>query len=131
MLSFGGLKGRCQILRRDSTRLIFVAIMAALKRCVWQDNSTASFGPERPLVPCDTSATISSCCALEDACLSSGACYGNAGLVYRGGCTEANEYGSNACPDYCTSPGSKLTAWFIVPVALLAMNGVGHDIDVW
>lgn len=50
-------------------------------------------------VPCDTtSGEHSACCASGDQCTVNGYCFGSAGYMYRGGCTDINWQSPNCAP---------------------------------
>jgi len=52
-------------------------------------------------IPCDSTATSGNCCFQNEACLTSGLCYGAIGMIYRGACI--NEWGSGTCLTICPS----------------------------
>ncbi len=56
---------------------------------------------EANYVPCDPeNGPHSACCAIGDGCSTTGLCYGNAGYMYRGGCTDPN-WAAPACAQHC------------------------------
>jgi hypothetical protein len=68
--------------------------------CIWKNGDLAE-----DFVPCANSTVSSgSCCKPGETCLSSGLCYGNIGLVYRGACI--NEWGGD-CVTYCDNYGER------------------------
>jgi hypothetical protein len=74
---------------RSMSRALLLALLCGqawsiTQQCVWSDGSTAD-----EFVPCDSSATSGSCCKSEEACLTSGLCYGVTGLLYRGACVNS------------------------------------------
>ncbi|KAF8853152.1 hypothetical protein BDZ45DRAFT_84503 [Acephala macrosclerotiorum] len=75
--------------------LFEVSLATVAQTCVWKDGSIAT-----GFVPCTTNSTTASgnCCLNGETCLSSGLCYGNIGLIYRGACL--NTWGGD-CPTYC------------------------------
>jgi hypothetical protein len=86
-------------------KLPFAATVTALHvhgifaspQCYWPDGGAA----QSNYVPCNSTATASACCAVNDACTTYGWCLGSAGMVYRGGCTDPS-WKSGACQaKYC------------------------------
>ena len=66
--------------------------------CYFPDQSIAG----QPYLPCSgtTSDGYSPCCASGDQCTEHGYCFGNAGYIYRGGCTDITWQSPN-CAQQC------------------------------
>ncbi|KAF6238080.1 hypothetical protein HO173_003714 [Letharia columbiana] len=66
--------------------------------CYWPDGSTIPDSSD--YTPCNITATgiDSACCESGDPCSANGYCFGNAGYVYRGGCTDINWDADECCP---------------------------------
>ncbi|CZR51606.1 uncharacterized protein PAC_01483 [Phialocephala subalpina] len=81
--------------------LFEVSLATVAQTCVWKDGSIAT-----GFLPCTTNSTATSgnCCLNGETCLSSGLCYGNIGLVYRGACI--NTWGGE-CVTYCDDIASE------------------------
>ncbi|KAK4950260.1 hypothetical protein LTR10_011241 [Elasticomyces elasticus] len=75
---------------------------AAERQCFFPNGQ-----PEDNLVPC-TSASVSSCCAVGDTCISNGLCKNggdlNSGFYWRDGCTDSTW--GDGCPQMCVNGGS-------------------------
>ena len=57
--------------------------------------------PWKPYYPCNTASNVhSACCGPGDQCTENGYCFGSAGFVYRGGCTD-NTWQSPNCAQQC------------------------------
>ena len=75
--------------------LTYYRILIACGSCYNPDQSV----PIRPYSPCDTvSGVHSACCAPGDPCTANGYCFGSAGYLYRGGCTDITWQSPNCCP---------------------------------
>ncbi len=67
---------------------------AVTQTCIWNSGDIAD-----GYIPCgNSSITSGNCCNHDEVCLSSGLCYGNAELIYRGACI--NEWGGD-CVTIC------------------------------
>jgi hypothetical protein len=89
------------MLRKAQLSLWFfvpASLAVVSQTCIWNNGD-----PAEDFVPCVNS-TVSSggCCKPGETCLSSGLCYGNIGLVYRGACI--NVWGAD-CVTYCDDYG--------------------------
>lgn len=64
--------------------------------CYYPDGTV----PLLPYMPCNSTAegVHSACCAQGDPCSKTGYCYGNAGFLYRGGCTDQTWASEQCCP---------------------------------
>ena len=53
-----------------------------------------------PYMPCNPTAegVHSACCAVDDLCSKTGYCFGNAGFLYRGSCTDPTWASEQCCP---------------------------------
>ena len=71
----------------------------AYRTCYWPDGSII-LDPNNYL-PCNLTATDnhSACCDSRDPCTVNGYCFGSAGYVYRGGCTDINWDADECCPN--------------------------------
>ncbi|KFZ20226.1 hypothetical protein V502_03262 [Pseudogymnoascus sp. VKM F-4520 (FW-2644)] len=68
--------------------------LAISQTCVWKDGTKAT-----NYVPCQSGATSGTCCHAGEACLASGLCYGEPGLMYRGACVDS--WDTPDCLTYC------------------------------
>lgn len=69
---------------------------ATAQTCYFPDGQTVSTD-----VPCNTTATASSCCPSDSFCMDNGLCFGS-GIVSRGSCTDQS-WESEECSGYCKS----------------------------
>lgn len=76
------------------SRLIHLGVTATLL-CYWPDGTVTD-----GVLPCLTNGTTSMCCAVGDACTTSGWCLGSSGYIYRGGCTDQS-WPSSSCLSIC------------------------------
>ena len=73
--------------------LVYYPILPVGGLCYNPDQIAQSY------VPCDTtSGEHSACCASGDQCTVNGYCFGSAGYMYRGGCTDINWQSPNCAP---------------------------------
>ena len=86
-----------------ATLLALALVLPALARkCYFPDGSIPR-GDESDYVPCGTeNGPHSACCAAGEGCTTTGLCYGAAGYMYRGGCTDKS-WSAPACARKCTS----------------------------
>ena len=70
----------------------------ANRTCYWPDGS--SIPDSFDYTPCNLTATSedSACCNSNDPCSPNGYCFGTAGYIYRGGCTDVNWDADECCP---------------------------------
>ena len=82
--------------------------VSADSTCYWPDGNTVPV--HFNYTPCIQTATgvDSACCASGDPCSPNGYCFGSAGYVYRGGCTDINWDADGCCPS-CIS-GTRYTS---------------------
>jgi len=90
------------MLRLLLSAVLFGRALSITQQCVRSDDSTAD-----EFVPCDPTASSGSCCRTEEACLSSGLCYGSIRLLYRGACI--NSWNSTECLPICDNSTLPLT----------------------
>ena len=77
--------------------LIYCRILLADKSCYNPDQAI----PSRPYYPCNTASGVhSACCGFGDQCTEQGYCFGSAGYLYRGGCTDITWESPN-CAQQC------------------------------
>ncbi len=81
--------------------LTSIATASLNSTCFFPDGSEAQYS-NTPYVPCkETSADgVTYCCGQNDMCTVSGYCIGDAGVFYRGGCTDQT-WTSGLCPELC------------------------------
>ena len=81
--------------------LASVATASQNDTCYFPDGTQAQYS-DTPYVPCkETSADgVTYCCGRDDMCTISGYCIGDAGVFYRGGCTDQT-WTSSLCPVLC------------------------------
>lgn len=94
---------------------LFLIASTNAQTCYYPDGKTISKD-----VPCDSSASGSSCCGSDSFCLAGGLCY-SGGLVTRGSCTDKN-WGSPACAGYCKN-GTKRQQWIWLMLDLMLHSG--------
>jgi hypothetical protein len=91
---------------------LHVRSISASPQCYWPNGLTA----QSNYVPCNSTATASACCALNDTCTTYGWCLGSAGMVYRGGCTDPS-WKSGACQStYCFNSKINMLSQFLSPL---------------
>ena len=77
--------------------LIYCRVLLADKSCYYPDQTL----PLEPYYPCNTASGVhSACCASGDQCTEHGYCFGSAGYIYRGGCTDITWQSAN-CAHKC------------------------------
>ena len=82
------------------------AVFLALHIHIWSASAeTLCYNPDGivpsgPYTPCNSTAegVHSACCAVGDPCSITGYCYGRAGFLYRGGCTDQTWTSERCCP---------------------------------
>ena len=81
-----------------STLLLIYCPFILGASCYYPDQSI----PAVPYIPCSGTATgvHNACCASGDQCTEKGFCFGSAGYVYRGGCTDITWQSPN-CAQQC------------------------------
>ena len=87
----------------SATLLALALVVLALARKCYFPDGTIPQGGESDYVPCGPEdGPHSACCAAGEGCTTTGLCYGNAGYMYRGGCTDKS-WSAPACAQKCTS----------------------------
>lgn len=72
-------------------------VLLAGKSCYNPDQTV----PSNPYYPCNTASGVdSACCGFGDQCTENGYCFGSAGYIYRGGCTDITWQSAN-CAHHC------------------------------
>ncbi|KAL2069083.1 hypothetical protein VTL71DRAFT_15421 [Oculimacula yallundae] len=90
------------MLRHAFLTLFLVDVSIAVgQTCIWKDGTTA-----KDYSPCvNSTQTSGTCCFTGEACLETGLCYSQLGIIYRGACI--NQWGGGGCPTYCDSISDK------------------------
>ena len=75
--------------------------LVAARDCFLPNGTIPYDNGRKSYVPCGPDdGTHSGCCAPMDGCSTSGLCFGSAGYMYRGGCTDAT-WTSENCAQHC------------------------------
>lgn len=79
---------------------IFYFLLVPARDCFFPDGTILP-GDKSNYAPCGPDdGPHSACCGKGDGCSSNGLCYGNAGFMYRGGCTDA-KWAAPECALHC------------------------------
>ena len=86
---------------------LLLTILCQGQECYFPDGSQAMWDGN-PYVLCNTTTgQASACCGPHDVCTTTGLCFGHAGLLFRGGCTDKSFF-SAECPSLCAKGNSIL-----------------------
>ena len=90
-------------LPHSATLLTFALVLPALARKCYFPDGTIPTGRHSDYVPCGPeNGPHSACCEPGEGCSTTGLCFGHAGYMYRGACTDKT-WSAPACAQKCTS----------------------------